>query len=131
MGFIKPEVLTASSLRLYSCIGGDVRKMKEYARAFYHSAAWKKCRAAYAKSARGLCEVCLQRGLFTPGVIVHHKEHINPDNITDTRVLLDWNNLQLVCRDCHADIHKDSYGPKKRENRRYIIAEDGRVIIGD
>ena len=104
--------------------------MKEYAKGFYQSQAWKQCRRAYAKSVRGLCEVCLAKGLFTPGVIVHHMEHINPDNITDTKVLLDWNNLQLVCRNCHADIHKDSYGPKKKEHRRYTIDVDGRVIIG-
>lgn len=104
--------------------------MKDYNKSFYNSKAWKNCRRAYAKSARGLCERCLANGIYKPGEIVHHITHINPDNISDTRVLLDWNNLQLVCRDCHADIHKDSYGPK-RKARRYTVDELGRVIIGE
>lgn len=97
--------------------------MKEYAKGFYKSKAWKDCRAAYAKSVGGLCEVCLKDGIYRAGEIVHHKEHINPDNINDPRIILDWNNLQLVCRDCHAELH-----PKHR-GRRYKLDELGRVIV--
>lgn len=97
--------------------------MKEFARAFYQSQAWKKCRTAYAKSRRGLCERCLERGIVRPGEIVHHVEHISPDNITDPKILLDWGNLQLVCRDCHAQIHS------RGKNRRYRLDELGRVIV--
>lgn len=97
--------------------------MKEYAKGFYKSKAWKDCRAAYAKSVGGLCEVCLKAGIYRAGEIVHHKEHINPDNINDPRIILDWNNLQLVCRDCHAELH-----PKHR-GRRYKLDELGRVIV--
>lgn len=94
--------------------------MKEYATRFYSSTEWKRCRAAYAKSVGGLCEICLAAGIYKPGVIVHHKTNISPDNITDPSVVLDWNNLQLVCRDCHARIH-DS------KRRRYRVDELGRV----
>ena len=97
--------------------------MREYAKGFYKSKAWKDCRAAYAKSRGGLCEICLSEGRYTPGVIVHHKRHINPDNITDLTVILDWNNLQLLCRDCHAKQHSS------KEGQRYSIDEAGRVII--
>lgn len=97
--------------------------MKEYAKGFYKSKAWKECRAAYAKSVGGLCEICLERGLYRPGEIVHHKRHISPDNITDPRVILDWDNLQLVCRDCHAAIHAG------KEGARYRVDELGRVMI--
>lgn len=96
--------------------------MKEYAKGFYKSQAWKQCREAYAKSRRGLCEVCLSRGIYRAGVIVHHRTHIDPDNITDPRVILDWDNLQLVCRDCHAEQHKPA--------RRYRVDELGRVTAG-
>ena len=104
-------------------VGALVGSMKEYAKGFYKSKAWKECRAAYAKSVGGLCEVCLQSGVYRAGEIVHHKEHINPDNISDPQIILDWNNLQLVCRDCHAALH-----PKGR-GRRYKLDDLGRVIL--
>lgn len=93
---------------------------KKYARAFYSSDAWEKTREAYRKSVGGLCEVCLAEGIYTPGVIVHHKTHLSPANITDPAVALSWDNLQLVCRDCHARIHA-------QKSRRYRVDELGRV----
>ena len=95
--------------------------MKEFARAFYKSAAWKKCRAGYAKAAGGLCERCLERGLCEPGEIVHHKTELTPDNIHNPAVTLSWDNLQLVCRNCHAALHG--------AERRYRVDELGRVIL--
>ena len=99
---------------------GDI--MQPYAESFYKSKEWKKCRAAYAKSRGNLCELCLKRGFIVPGVIVHHKVHITPDNIGDPTVTLNWDNLQLVCRDCHAEIHAE-------KQRRYKLDELGRVIF--
>ncbi len=94
--------------------------MKEWARAFYKSQAWKRCRASYAASVGGLCERCLARGMYTPGVIVHHKVHLTPDNIGDPSVTLNWDNLELVCRDCHAELHDE-------RQRRYKIDPNGGV----
>ena len=96
--------------------------MKPYAEAFYKSKAWTDCRDAYARSVGGLCERCLRDGRFTAGEIVHHKTHITPENITDPRVTLSWDNLELVCRACHAAEHT---GKKKR----YKVDEMGRVTI--
>lgn len=79
--------------------------MKEYAKTFYKSQAWKNCRAAYFWKAGGLCEQCLSRGLYVPGEIVHHKTEITPANITDPRVTLNFDNLELLCRSCHAEMH--------------------------
>lgn len=97
--------------------------MKEYAEKFYKGKAWAKCREAYIHSVGGLCEVCLSQGRYTPGVIVHHKEHVSIETINNPRVLLDWNNLQLVCRSCHQAIHARDKG------RRYTLDELGRVIL--
>lgn len=96
--------------------------MKEYAKEFYKSQAWKTTRDAYASHARGLCEICLAKGLYSPGEIVHHKIHITPDNINDPTISLNWDNLELVCRKCHAELHD-------RRQRRYRIDEAGRVIL--
>lgn len=94
--------------------------MKDYATQFYKSRTWRKTREAYAKSKGGLCERCLAKGLYNAGEIVHHKKHISPDNITDPNILLNWDNLELVCRECHAQEH---IAIKKR----YTIDEAGRV----
>ena len=93
--------------------------MKDYAKAFYLSPAWEACRSAYRKQVGGLCEVCSAKGLIVPGEIVHHVIHLTPNNINDPNVTLNPANLQLVCRDCHADAHK--------KKKRYKVCEDGRV----
>lgn len=93
---------------------------KEFAEAFYNSKAWKDCRRSYAKSKQNLCEVCLAKGLYTPAEIVHHKIHLTPTNINDPSISLNWDNLQCVCRECHAAAH----GSQKR----WRIDENGRVI---
>lgn len=98
--------------------------MKEFAREFYSSKAWQHTRAAYKRSKRGLCEICLAKGIIKPAEIVHHKIELTPDNIHDPTITLSFDNLQCVCRDCHATIH-DYYG----RDRRYKLDELGRVIV--
>lgn len=95
--------------------------MQEFAKQFYSSKPWQECRAAYRKSVGGLCEVCLSKGLYVPGDIVHHKVHLNRHNIHDPNVTLNWNNLQLVCRDCHARLHG--------KDKRYTFDQYGRLVI--
>lgn len=102
--------------------------MKDFAKEFYSSTAWKKCRRAYAKSVGGLCEVCKAQGLITPGQIVHHKIHVDPGTIHDPGVLLNWDNLQLVCRECHKKIHEADIYPNKSKIR-YKVDENGKVLI--
>lgn len=92
-----------------------------FARTFYNSTAWKHTRNAYASSVGGLCERCLRVGRYVPGEIVHHIHELTPDNIGDPGVALDWSNLELVCRDCHAELHENKV-------RRFTIDEWGRVI---
>lgn len=93
--------------------------MKDFASRFYSSVAWAQCREAYRKSVGGLCERCLRNGLYTPGEIVHHKIHITPDNIDNPLVVLNWDNLELLCRPCHGLAHG---------GKRYKINKDGKVI---
>ena len=78
---------------------------QEFSKAFYKSAAWLKCREAYIKSVGGLCEDCLAKGLYTAGLVVHHIIPLTPDNINDPAITLSFNNLRLVCQDCHAAEH--------------------------
>ena len=86
---------------------------------FYKTAAWVSCRKAYLASVGGLCERCLAKGLIVPAEIIHHKIHLNENNINDPSVSLNFDNLEAVCRSCHGELH----GKRKR----YTIAADGRV----
>lgn len=97
---------------------------KEFARLFYKSYAWVTCKAGYAASKNFLCERCLAAGKYTPGKIVHHKIYLTPDNIDDPNVTLNWDNLELLCQDCHNKEHL-SNSPQKR----YSVDEDGKIII--
>ena len=94
--------------------------MQEYAERFYKSKAWQACRLAYAKQVGGLCECCLKNGIYTPGVIVHHKVHINPENIEVPEITMNFDNLELLCRDCHAAQHG-------KKQKRYKVDDLGRV----
>ena len=92
---------------------------------FYSSGAWKKCRENYRKSVGGLCENCLKKGIYTPGDIVHHSiTHVTPDNVDNPEVTLSFDNLELLCRDCHAKEHDEMYG---HDARRYVVDAHGNV----
>ena len=100
-----------------------------FADPFYASWQWRKCRLAYMKSKGGLCERCLARGIINAGsrsrpLEVHHRIRLTPENIADPRVALNWENLELLCKDCHEAEHA---GPERE--RRWRIGADGRVEI--
>ena len=97
---------------------------KAFAKQFYSSKQWQDCRNAYASNRHYLCEDCLARGIYRPGVIVHHVEELTPANIENPEVTLNHNNLRLVCRSCHEQAHR-SYS----KGRRYLFDEYGNVTI--
>lgn len=101
---------------------------KAFAQAFYNSKAWKQCRAEYKKQRHYLCERCLSKGLMKPGEIVHHKVRITPTTINDPSIALNFDNLELLCRECHEAEHKnEKHKPKTHD--RYYIDDDGKIII--
>lgn len=85
--------------------------MKEYARPFYHSSSWRKLRDFVFRRDRGLCQRCKKHNRIKPGKIVHHIEPLSPENIDDPTISLNADNLELVCKQCHEEIHKNlGYG---------------------
>lgn len=96
--------------------------MKPFTEGFYLSPAWKRCRASYIKSRGGLCERCLREGRYRAGVIVHHKTHLSPENIHDPEITLGFDNLELLCRDCHAAVHSG------KEDVRYTVDRYGHIV---
>ena len=98
---------------------------------FYNSAAWKACREAYKHKAVYLCERCGK-----PGVIVHHKIRVTAETINKPEVLLNFDNLELLCRECHAHEHEHEHKQfyehnKKRAQERYKVDEFGRVSTNE
>lgn len=67
-----------------------------FAIAFYNSKQWKRMRAYIYSRDNGVCVKC-----GACGEIVHHKEHLTPENISDLEIALGEDNLELVCRNCH------------------------------
>lgn len=65
----------------------------------------------------------MKRGLYTPGVEVHHVEELTPYNIHRPEITLNEDNLALLCRECHKARHDH-----RLRDRRYTIGPDGEVI---
>lgn len=95
--------------------------MKEFAKHFYKSKTWQRCRQAFIAERiiidGGLCQRCYT----APGYIVHHKVHLTPKNINNPNITLNHSNLEYVCHDCHNDEH---FGSRMKTQ----IGADGRVI---
>ena len=89
---------------------------QEWAKAFYKSKSWQRCRASYIKDVYGLCEVC-----GCPGYIVHHKIPLTLLNINDPDVSLNHDNLIYVCKDCHEREHHGDI-------LRYRFGDDGMPV---
>lgn len=74
---------------------------KEFAKAFYKSKRWIKCRDGYIAERMlidgGTCEACGNN----PGYILHHKINLTQENINNPDVSLNWNNLKWECKECH------------------------------
>ena len=99
---------------------------KEWAKSFYNSAAWLRCREGYIQSVHGLCESCSEQGRITPGYIVHHKILLTPENISNPEVSLNWEHLQYQCQECHNREHHGSGEGVVREGLTFSI--DGDLI---
>lgn len=96
---------------------------RAFAKKFYKSTKWLKCRASYIAERRaidgGLCERCRQ----VMGYIVHHVIWLTPENVNDPEITLNHDNLEYVCLDCHNRIE---------EGERYCLFDErGQVMAFD
>lgn len=116
---------------------------------FYNSKAWHNLRDNYSKSQDYICERCgracytkndpryirlREQGYDVRFGIVHHIEHLTDATIQDTRVSMEWDNLEYLCIACHNKEHfeGDSKVEKKqpKEVREDVkFDERGRVIF--
>lgn len=97
---------------------------RKFAKKFYRSQAWVSTRNAYFNLRHGLCERCKRKGIYTAGEIVHHIKPLTPANIDIPAIALGFDNLELLCRQCHADMHAD----KEPIEQRVAFDSEGNVV---
>ena len=102
-------------------VGASSGMAREFAKKFYNSIAWLKCRLAYFQSVFGLCERC---GM--PGDEVHHKIELTPVNINNPEITLNWDNLELLCQSCHSIHHMSKYSPLRED---VMFDSNGDLVI--
>lgn len=105
------------------------RMAKEWTNGFYTSKEWRKTRDTYYRIQCGRCERCMAEVLagvrrvedINPGIIVHHKKELTPENINDPAVALSFDNLELLCDEHHNRQHK-------AKAKRYTFDAKGNLI---
>lgn len=84
-----------------------MKSYTEKAKKFYNSTKWKRTKNAYKASKFGICERCEKPN----AEIVHHKEYLNDVRLDDADYTLNFQNLELLCIDCHNREHFEKYSP--------------------
>ena len=105
-----PEVGEEPASGLFSVV--MIMAAEQFALRFYSSEAWKKCRSEFKKSKGKLCEC--------------HKIKLTQENINDPEITLNWDNLELLCQQCHIERHADE---DRQNTGRWKIGENGEVIV--
>ncbi len=67
---------------------------------FYKSKSWLLARTIKTNATQGKCERC---GAI--GEEVHHKIRLKIENVNDTNISLNQDNLEFLCKKCHNDEH--------------------------
>lgn len=104
---------------------------KEFAKAFYKSKAWQRCRNAYVAERvnidGGLCEACHER----PGEELHHIKEIDIFNVRNSEITLNHNNLMWLCKECHFAEHKQRIVESIEKRRKKRILGPGGIWFDD
>jgi cytochrome c553 len=98
---------------------------REFAKTFYNSKAWRECRASFISKRTaldgGMCMTCHKE----LGYIVHHKTWLTPENIDNSMVALNHDELKYDCLLCH---NQEKEG-QEQEQPRYVFGLNGEVIM--
>ena len=110
--------------------------MRSIDSSFYKTKRWKQTRRTYALSKYCLCERC-NRPVYLSGVndylpkdkrlkgIVHHREYLNESNYLKDEIAYGFDNLELLCIDCHNEEHMSTDITRKD----VMFDEEGNLII--
>lgn len=74
-------------------------------KSFYASEAWVKLRLILIAERGNRCEKCGEIILRSVELIGHHKIELTPENVHDSNISLNPENIEIVCFDCHNKIH--------------------------
>lgn len=99
--------------------------MKEFARAFYKSAAWQRVSKLYMQRHNYICERCGE-----PAAICHHRIYLNPGNINNFSITLNPDNLECLCQDCHNKEHFAEHNATAFDNG-LTFDEQGNIVKGE
>lgn len=102
---------------------------KEWAKKFYNSNKWIKCRESYIAERisidGGMCEECGQE----LGYIVHHTITLTPDNINDPNITFNHKYLKYDCKRCHDREDGHFISCKRNEEEvRYRFDRNGQLL---
>lgn len=67
-----------------------------------------------------LCELCLREGKVVSAIDVHHKTPVESARTPDEmeRLAFDPNNLQALCINCHAKVHREARSHTRRSHEQ-------------
>lgn len=109
--------------------------MRSIDSSFYKTTRWKQTRKMYALSKYCICERC-GKPIYLSGVndylpkekrlkgIVHHKQYLNETNYMNDDIAYSFDNLELLCIDCHNEEHMSS----DITRNDVMFDEDGNLI---
>lgn len=104
-----------------------MRKLRQKA---YQNRHWRKLRDTYLKE-HPICEECLKHGKVTPAEDVHHIKSPFRGGEINYNMLLDYHNLESVCKDCHGEIHAAQQGHQSPEKILQALDELFQELYGD
>ena len=92
---------------------------REIRRKAYNNTEWRKLRDTYIKE-HPLCEDCLDKGKVVPAEDVHHIRSPFQNGECNKALLLDYNNLMALCKQCHNKRHNPNQAPKIQDVLRQL-----------
>lgn len=92
---------------------------REIRRKAYNNTEWRKLRDIYIKE-HPLCEDCLDKGKVVPAEDVHHIRSPFQNGECNKALLLDYNNLMALCKQCHNKRHNPNQAPKIQDVLRQL-----------
>ena len=84
----------------------DMRQLRQKA---YQNKEWRKLREVYIHE-HPICQDCLAKGKVTPAQDIHHIKSPFQNGEINYGLLLDYDNLVALCKDCHGNRHAAEQG---------------------
>ena len=91
---------------------------QDFSRGIYVSKEWRDLRFNLIIERGPVCQHCSKVVTDTSKLIGHHKIALLPANINNLDVVLNKNNIDLICFNCHNAVHK-RYG--YNQHNVYIV----------